>query len=160
VALMLTLAAVFGLASPAGAGGPPVSGSFMGTGSFELVDLNTFHTWHDITGTWTGLGPVTAHLDYLVTIQGAGPFTGTFTIIAHAGTLTGQLSGHLSGGPVPGTNDFPVRYDLSVTGGTGPYARASGSLTLDAVWNGGAVPVFGIAGTVSGRISLAPARAA
>ena len=129
-----------------------VSGSFTGTGNFaSLPECPSFQTWHDGSGDWTGLGAVTFRLDYCVelNVNGPSPLSGTFTITAPAGTLTGTLTGELPSG------SLLADYTLTVTGGTGTYDRAGGTLTLAASFDGDVIPIFEISGTVSGTIILA-----
>ena len=151
-------------ASAAPAGGNPgpdahelvVSGSFTGTGNFSsTTECPSFQTWHDAGGDWTALGAVTFRLDYCVELSTTepSPLSGTFTITAPAGTLTGTVTGEVA--EVAGPEGFPASYTLTVTGGTGTYARAGGTLTLAAVWDGEVIPVFAISGTVSGTVTLA-----
>ena len=153
------VAAIFGAAPAAGAAEVPVSGSFTALGNFDSQPgCSAFHTWHDGSGDWTGLGPVTFNLDYCVDLQVAdpeSPLVGTFTIDAAGGSLTGDVVGHVSniGGPPDG---FPALYELTITGGTGTYERATGSLTIDGRWNGRFVPVYAMSGTVSGTVVLPP----
>lgn len=52
--------------------------------------------------------------------------------------------------------DFPATYELTITGGTGSYQLATGTLVLDAVWNDPVIPVFAMVGTVSGTVVLPP----
>jgi hypothetical protein len=117
----------------------------------------TFHTWHDGGGTWTGLGASTFNLDYCVTLQAGGqdsPLVGTFTITAEGGTLTGDVTGFVGGASEP--EGWPAHYELTVTGGTGDYARASGNLVFEAFWDGEDIPVYSIHGTVSGTVAVSP----
>src|SRR5919108_1702959 len=152
--LVLTVGASTAGAGVDGAGGRrlAVSGSFTATGNFEsTTECPSFHTWHDGSGEWTGLGAVTFNLDYCVelNLSGASPLSGTFTITSPDGTLTGDLVGELpvSTG-VPGdTEAFPANYTLTVTGGTGRFARATGTLSFAAFWDDPQVPVFSMHGT-------------
>ena len=144
-----------GVHAEAGGGELAVSGSFTGTGSFDSTpECPTFHTWHDGSGDWTGLGAVTLNLDYCVELATAGPspLSGTFTITAPDGTLTGTVEGELGGAPEP--EGYPADYALTITGGTGAYAGATGTLAIAAFWDHPTIPVLSIQGTVSGTVVL------
>jgi hypothetical protein len=163
VVWLVALGALWSLAAPATATGAPggtelpVSGTFTGTGFFDSPpDCVAFHTWHDGSGTWTSLGDSTFHLDYCVTYTATGPspLAGTFTIEAAGGTLTGDVTGTL--GAVAEPEGFPVHYELTVTGGTGDYEGATGSLVFEASWDAEVIPVTSIHGTVSGSVILPP----
>lgn len=158
--VVVVLAGVLGAPPAAGAADLPVSGTFTATGNFEsLPECPSFHTWHAGGGEWTGLGTVTFDVDYCVDLQflpiEASPLVGTFTIATEAGTLTGDVAGEVSNISGPG-GGFPATYELTITGGTGSYQLATGTLVLDAVWNDPVIPVFAMAGTVSGTVVLPP----
>jgi hypothetical protein len=91
-------------------------------------------------GTWTGLGASTFNLDYCVTLQpgGQSPLVGTV-----GGTAEPE--------------GYPAHYELTTTGGTGAFDRASGDLVFEAFWDGELAPVFSIHGTVSGTVAVPPA---
>jgi hypothetical protein len=156
--LAAIVGAVVGSSAPASAEDIEVTGSFSGPGEFELPDGsgNLFHTWHDITGTWTGLGEISAHLDYIVDVHGSpapSPITsGTFTIATPSGTLTGGLDGILAG--ESDGQGWPGSFELSVLDGTGSWDGATGSLVLDAHFDGELAPIFHVVGTVSGHVSV------
>jgi hypothetical protein len=149
---------------PAGATEAPVgpeelaiSGPFSATGAFEpTAECPSFHTTHSGEGIWSGLGDVTFVLDYCVTLgaEAASPLTGTATITAADGTLTGTVEGSLSGTPSP--EGYPALYTATITGGTGVYEAAGGTLDLEGVWDDPEVPVLSMHGTVAGTIELAP----
>src|SRR5262245_60142527 len=86
------VAATVWSALPASAEGVEVTGTFQGPGGFD-PDGSIFHTWHDITGTWPGLGEVSAHLSYDadLSVSASQPplSNGAFTITTSNGTLTG-----------------------------------------------------------------------
>lgn len=135
------------------AGELAVSGAFTGNGNFASTSAcPTFHTWHDVSGDWTGLGAVTLNLDYCVELvtEAPSPLSGTFTITAPDGTLTGTVEGELGGFAEP--EGYPADYALTVTGGTGAFAGATGTLAIVAFWDHPTIPVWSIHGTVSGAI--------
>jgi hypothetical protein len=132
-----------------------VSGSFSATGTFEsTADCPSFHTIHNGVGSWTGLGDVTFDLDYCVELQSQGPspLSGTITITAAAGTLTGTVEGEVAG--VGGPEGYAADYSVTVTGGTEAYAEATGTLELAGVWDDPEVPVLSMHGTVVGTVAL------
>jgi len=120
-----------GVLAPAGALGKaggtdrPIKDTESGTTALDLGSL-TFS--NDVTGNTSHLGRTTTHLDAALTLTGPDTFTlaGSGTIVAANGselfvTFTGsgtlEASGN-TGGPVV----------LTITGGTGRFDGASGSL--------------------------------
>ncbi|HET6953294.1 MAG TPA: hypothetical protein VFI47_23135 [Acidimicrobiales bacterium] len=159
-ALLVVVAALLALsAPPAGAVPVPVSGTFTATGTFTFAcDFAQEST--DGSGDWSGLGPVTFHLDWCVGLppqdQEAWPVSsGSFTVTAAAGTLSGAMGGEVMGNTPGPDGRFPFALVLTVTGGTGDYAAATGTLTLDGLLE--YVPTFSrnLDGTVSGTIEVA-----
>lgn len=130
-----------------------VSGAFSATGTFEpTAECPSFHTVHTGEGSWSGLGDVTFVLDYCV-VLGTGassPLSGTATITAAGGTLTATLEGSVSG--TGGAEGYPADYTATITGGTGDYEMATGTLELAGVWDDPELPVRSMHGTVSGTI--------
>jgi hypothetical protein len=132
-----------------------VSGEFSATGIFEpTAECPAFHTVHTGEGSWTGLGDVTFVLDYCV-VLGSGassPLSGTAEITAAEGTLTATVEGSLAG--VGGAEGYPADYTATITGGTGDYEAATGTLELAAMWDDPELPVRSMHGTVSGTVEL------
>ena len=153
---------VAGAAAASGGGGRPpagtelaVSGPFTGTGQL-LGDCAVFHQIVDGGGEWTELGASTFTLDFCLAEGGTGPwqvYDGTFTVTAaDGGTLTGALTGTVeAGGPGP---EFPLHLVMDVTGGTGRYEGATGSIAMEGAFGLGA---FTVEGTVDGTVTLPPA---
>ncbi len=86
----------------------------------------------DVTGVATHLGKYTGHLEGTAEIIGGTVFgEGTFTLVAANGD---QLSGTfaLTGPPSSGAV-HPVSSVLTITGGTGRFADASGTMTVELV---------------------------
>ena len=127
-----------------------VTGSFTGTGTLG-PECGVFHVVVNGSGDWTGLGLSTFTLDFCLGSDGA-IFDGSFTIIAaDGGTLTGDMSGSVEAtGPGP---EFPLHFVLTVTGGTGRYEGATGSITMEGAFGIAAASVHG---TVDGVVTLAP----
>jgi hypothetical protein len=158
---VVTAAIVAGVAGPAGAQAIDVSGPFTGSGTFDF-SCDFAHETNSGTGDWTGLGAVTWSLDFCVAIppdlvHDPWPVTsGTFTVTAPTGTLTGTMGGTVTAGLAEPDGRFPFSYVLTVTGGTGEVAGATGQLTLDGLLE--YVPLFGrnLDGTVSGTVTVPP----
>jgi len=154
---VVTIAVVGGSAWPAGAQSIVVSGSFTGTGGFTF-DCAFAHEVDTGGGNWSGLGAATFDIDFCVaTAPGSDPWpvtSGTFTVTAPGGTLTGTMGGSIQATNEVGPNQFPFTFVLTITGGTGDLAGATGQLTLDGL--AGYVAPFGrtLEGTVSGSISV------
>jgi hypothetical protein len=161
LAATAAVALVVGLASPAAAKDLPVSGTFTGTGHFEFA-CNFAQEYTDGSGDWTSLGPTTFHLVYCVdaptTVTDPWPVpSGTFTIETADGTVTGEVGGYVEAGTTDPDGRYPYQLVLTVTGGTGRYDGATGSLVLDGSFE--YIPFYDRRhqGTVSGTITL-PAR--
>lgn len=79
------------------------------------------------------LDPAELHLDFCVNV---GPFSdGTVTLRLPGGELTGDLNFafYSPGGPTPGfTQELSLTFDI--TGGTGAFSGASGSVQFGATW--------------------------
>jgi hypothetical protein len=156
-AMAVTATILAWAAAPAGAQDVPVLGTFTGSGSFDF-SCNPFREMQTGSGDWTGLGTVTFSLDFCVefppVITDPWPITGgTFTITTPGGTLTGDMGGTTSAASPEPDGRFPFSYELTVTGGTGDLAGATGQLTLDGLLE--FLPPFGrnIEGTVSGTLT-------
>jgi len=156
--LVLLAALVAGAgAAPAGAGGVPVSGGFRATGTFTFAcDYAQEST--DGSGDWTGLGPVTFHLDWCVGLppDPAGPWpvsSGSFTITTAVGTLTGDMGGSVMGSTPGPDGRFPFTLELTITGGTDRHASATGALTLSGLLEYIAPTSRNLEGTVSGTVT-------
>ena len=72
---------------------------------------------------------------------------GTFTITARVGTLTGTFTSVGCG------CDGPFTFPLVVTGGTGAYHGASGTIEIDGNLTFGAFPTFSETGTFVANVT-------
>jgi hypothetical protein len=151
-------AATDGPGQPAPPPGPTleVSGEFTGTGQL-LGTCGLFRQVVDGGGEWLPLGTTTFTLDFCLEnpVGELYPISsGTFTVTSPSGTLTGTVGGWVEAGgnPDPAVG-FPLHITLTVTGGTGAYAGATGDLLLEGAFGYGAATVWG---TVSGTVTLPP----
>jgi len=132
-----------------------VSGAFTATGTLGS-ECVIFHQVVDGTGEWTALGASSFTLDFCLAADQGGNhypvYDGTFTITAaDGGTLTGDVGGYVeAGGPGP---QFPLHFVLTVTGGTGRFTDATGSMAMEGSFGPAA---FTAEGTVDGTVTLPP----
>jgi hypothetical protein len=67
-------------------------------------------------------------------------YTGTFTVQARGGDLTGTVAGTIDAATLPCA---PFRFTLTVTGGSGRFHRAAGAIAVTGQWcNRGQVPAL------------------
>ena len=151
-------AATDGLGQAAPPAGPTleVSGEFTGTGQL-LSTCGLFHQVVDGGGEWLPLGTSTFNLDFCLEnpVGELYPISsGSFTVTSPSGTLTGTVGGWVEAGGNPDPEvGFPLHIVLTVTGGTGAYAGATGELLLEGAFGYGAATAWG---TVSGTVTLPP----
>lgn len=138
----------------------PVTGTFTATGGISDCGGNGLTRFiFDGTGDLSPFGPTTSHFDICTDSSGGVDPTpivsgSTFTITAAGGTLFGAVTGTGSSfSPTP--QGFPFHNILTVTGGTGVFAGATGTLFNDGfvVIVGGPTPLAST-GTVSGTLVL------
>lgn len=130
-----------------------VTGPFTATAQL-LGGCGRFNQIVDGEGEWSSLGPSTLHLDFCI---GDPPdelnfpvLSGTFTIGASEGTITGNVQ---AGGSPPPEVGFPFLLDLTITAGTGGFTTATGTLVVDGAFSYGAVSAWG---TISGNVTIPP----
>jgi hypothetical protein len=117
------------------------------------AQVRTFGT---ATGDITPFGPSTLSYDLCVPFAqsgsgGVSPVeSGTAVITGATGSVSGTLSGSVQ---VAETNPFPYDLQVTVTGGTGAFSGATGSIGLVGTLTGGAQE---ISDTASGTISYGP----
>ena len=126
--LILAVAALSTIGALAKPGGTdrPIKDDESGTSVLDLGSL-TFTT--DTTGNTSHLGRTTTHLDAALTPTGADTFTvaGSGTVVAANGS---ELSVTFSGsGTIDASGNAEGSVVLTITGGTGRFDGASGTLT-------------------------------
>jgi hypothetical protein len=126
--LVLALAALAPASALAKAGGTdrPVKGTTSGTVTGTLT--SPLGITIDLTGRVTHLGKYSVHIDAVGVISGGEVVgDGTFTVVAANGD---QLTGTTTfTAPLPGGNVHTTTAFLTITGGTGRFADASGTMT-------------------------------
>jgi len=165
VGAVVALGVTTGLPAASSAAPPPppsptqdlaVSGAFTARGTLGS-ECGVFHILVDGEGDWADLGETTFTLDFcLGPDMGSEPwpiFDGTFAITTADGSVSGDLDGTVAAGPATGPDPafpFPLHFVLTVTGGTGRFAGASGSIAMEGAFGPAAISA---AGTVEGTIS-------
>jgi hypothetical protein len=126
--LVLSLALLSPASALAKAGGTdrPVKGT--GVGAVTVLLAPGLPTEVDASGHMTHLGRYTAHFEGGAEIIGGTTFGhGTFTLVAANGD---QLTGTATfSGPPPSGAVHPVTAVFTITGGTGRFADANGTIT-------------------------------
>ena len=148
--LALAILAVVGLAGPAPAGEQvPFEGSFEGDVTvtplappFVMVDV-------EATGKATHLGKFTLDIPHVVN-RANGTAVGSYEFTAANGdTLTADFTGKATPTATPGV--LYIEEAATITGGTGRFAGATGSFTVERLYD----TVAGTtAGTITGIIRL------
>ena len=154
--LVLALAVLSPASTLAKAGGTdrPVHGSGPGTVS---INVQTFAIAGDLTGVVSHLGKFTARVEATgsLTPEGTTVATGTVTFVAADGDrLTGDVT---ITGPAPTTSVHENLTITTITGGTGRFAHASGTMRTTGVITpfsfDGVTLLESIETTTRGRIS-------
>ena len=126
--LVLALAALIPASALAKAGGTdrPVKGTTSGTATGTLTSPLAITI--DLTGVATHLGKYSVHVDAIGAISGGEVVgDGTFTVVAASGD---QVTGTTTfTAPLPTGNVHTTTAFLMITGGTGRFADASGTIT-------------------------------
>ena len=126
--LVLALAALSPASALAKAGGTdrPMKGTASGTVTVTLT--SPLGITIDLTGKATHLGKYSVHIDAVGVISGGEVVVdGTFTVVAANGD---QLTGTATfTAPLPSGNIHTATAFLTITGGTGRFADASGTIT-------------------------------
>jgi hypothetical protein len=130
--LAVALAALSPASAPAAARSDrPLKGSVSGMDSIDVSMLpidQTLAIEADAAGAISHLGKATAHLEAhgALTAQGTVAASGTSTIVAANGD---QLSGTFTlAGPAPSLGVHQITIVMTITGGTGRFADATGTL--------------------------------
>ena len=128
----LALLALFALARPAAAGEQvPFKGTLDGDVTHTAVDPHTDYVVVEATGTASHLGQFTLTVPHLVnttTRTAAGTYEFT---AANGDTLTGEFTGASTPTAVPGV--ISIVEHVTITGGTGRFADATGTFTIHRV---------------------------
>jgi hypothetical protein len=125
--VVLALAALVPGSVSAKAGGTDrsVQGSASG---MDIFNVQTLDFSADYTGIASHIGEYTGHFEGTFTVTRIVAAGGGFTFVATNGDL---LSGEFALGELlPGGTSHPVSIFLAITGGTGRFADASGSLDM------------------------------
>ena len=125
----------------------PFKGKVNAVETVEVVPPTTLSVTRVGTGTATYLGKFTEHITLQVNIP-TGHATGAATFTAANGdTLTASVDGQGTPTTTPGVLSVVETY--TITGGTGRFADATGTLTLEII----AIQATGVSsGTLSGAI--------
>lgn len=104
--------------------------TFTSTGTtLHTLDGGKTYGWNHLVGR-TRWGSRSAHVEFLGSVNyvdGSGPFGGLVTVTRKNGTqLAFSVNGLAMSGPTAGTSDTRFSGTISVIGGSGPYAAASG----------------------------------
>jgi hypothetical protein len=157
------LGLLVGAAGPAGAGARPagghIAGSFAGEGDFvndpcaipEVTDTIGIGVSFTATGDLSSLGA--SDIEGIVCLDPRdGRAFGPLTLSSERGTITGDMDG----GAVesPELNPFPFALESTVTDGTGRFAGASGTLSVEVT-----IRLTGpiqVEGTIDGTVTVPP----
>jgi hypothetical protein len=128
IGLVLAFAALAPASALAKAGGTdrPMKGTVVGT---VTVPIPSLQLTTDASGALTHLGKYTGHFEGSGEIVGGRTLgEGTFTVVAANGD---QLTGTFTlNGSLPSGEPHSLTVFLTITGGTGRFADASGTLTI------------------------------
>jgi hypothetical protein len=128
----------------------PFRGTITANESFVIAG-STLISSGTADGTATQLGRFTATYYPIVDLL-TGAATGTFTIIAANGD---QLSGTFTGQGVPaGSGASSITEHMTITGGTGRFAAATGAFTIQRILTFTGPTAASSTGTFDGEISL------
>lgn len=145
-----------GAAAPAGAGGGRIAGSFAGDGELvndpcalpevpDTVGIGVEFTAH---GRLASLGRAEVEGTLCLDPRDGRPF-GPLTLSGRRGTVTGGIDGQRVESPDLNPSTFDL--DYTVTGGTGRYAGATGTLEVELTVDIAHFPVQ-VEGTIDGRV--------
>ncbi len=151
--LLLTALTRIAFATPAAAAIQlPLKGSLQAVEN-DVVDWPTIYVHGNGSGTATMLGLYTVHYDGVVQNDANGVGTATLSahfVAANGDSLFGEASGVGKPTATPGINKIVEVY--TITGGTGRFAGASGSFTVERLINLGTGVT---SGTFEGTIVMA-----
>ena len=132
--LALAVLAVLGLASPAAAGEQvPFKGSLEGIVTITPLDPPYVHVDVDAAGKATHLGEFSLDIPHKVN-RAKGTAVGTYEFTAANGdTLFADFTGQATPTETPGV--LYIEETATITGGTGRFARAAGSFTVERLFD-------------------------
>jgi hypothetical protein len=160
----LAPAVAFGLlvsaAGPAGAGGGRIAGPFAGEGEFvnepceipEVPDHAGIGVAFTASGHLSSLG-ATGVEGIMCLDPRDGRAFGPLTLSARRGTVTGELDGARAESSDLDPSTFEL--DYTVTGGTGRFAGARGTLSVELTVRIATLPIE-VDGTIDGRVTVPP----
>ena len=128
--IALGVVIVLGLAGPVAAGEQvPFKGSLDGDVTRGAVHFPFVDVLVEGTGNATQLGKFTFVFPHMVDVR-FRTAAGTYSIVAANGdTLKAHATGLAT--PIPGTTVFYIEETATITGGTGRFANATGSFTIE-----------------------------
>ncbi len=147
--LALAVVIVAGLAGPVAAGEQvPFKGRLDGDVTRGQLVFPFVPVLVEGTGTATQLGKFTFTFPHIVDVRDRTAI-GTYTITAANGdTLTADVTGQAT--PIPGTAIVAIEETATITGGTGRFANATGSFTIERLYDMATGETFGsFKGTIS-----------
>ena len=147
--LALAIEAVLGLAGPAAAGEQvPFKGSLAGDVTITPLDPPFLSVLVDATGNATQLGQFTLTIPHIVN-PANGTAIGSYEFTAANGdTLFADFTGQATPTATPGV--LYIEETATITGGTGRFADATGSFTVERLFDTIALTTTGsFEGTVS-----------
>jgi hypothetical protein len=166
-AAVATVVGLFaGLATPAGAGSLPVSGSWAGPGNFYNQECDYPERppgtspigagTADASGDLGSIGATQVNTIVCLDVRpGSDRAFGPLTLTTADGTITATMEGHaVRDTPPPIGGPYPFDLVATVTGGTGRFVGTTGTLNVHAVVL--LSPAFTVSGTLDGSVTVPP----
>ncbi len=148
-ALAVVVVALTALAVPAAAGtAVPFKGRVQGAETSTLIDPTHLSVTRENTGNATHLGHFTAVEHFVVDLTTFPTATGTEVFTAANGDLMFATTFGVAT-PIPGTTNLSLEEMVTITGGTGRFAGATGTVTGDRVLAATGLSAGSFDGTIS-----------